>query len=184
MGMPLSHTEWTADMLDDLPDDGRRYEVIDGELFVTPAPSAAHEELVDVMHDTLSPFVHSEELGRVRRPRSVIRAEGSEVEPDLMVRQSSLTRPPTWETVPIPSLVVEVLSQITRRRDHEQKRDFYVRVGVPEYWIVDRWARTIRVITADAEDLVADAMLVWQPDGAAEALVIDVRAYFLEALGE
>ena len=175
---------WTLADLDRLPDDGNSYELIDGALFVTPAPSPAHETLVAVMHVILSPYVLSERLGLVYASRASVRTSNGHVEPDLLVRPTPERPPATWEAAPTPLLVVEVLSKSTRRRDHEQKREFYLRVGVPEYWIVDRWARTIRVIAADADDVVADAMLVWQPEGAGEALVIDVRAYFCEALGE
>ncbi len=184
MHMAQTIGTWTLADLDRLPDDGNRYELIDGELFVTPAPSSAHEELVAVLDEILSPYVQAEQLGRVYACRAAVRTSDGHVEPDLLVRPITERPPPSWESAPTPLLVVEVLSKSTRRRDHEQKRGYYLRVGVTEYWIVDRWARTIRVITADADDLVADAMLVWQPADANEALVIDVRAYFREALGE
>lgn len=56
MGMPLSRTEWTADMLNDIPDDGCRYEVIDGELFVTPAPADVHQFVIGELHLILAPY--------------------------------------------------------------------------------------------------------------------------------
>ncbi len=183
MLMAQTAGEWTLADLDHLPDDGNKYELIDGELFVSPAPSPSHESLADVLHEILAPYVKAQRLGRVHRPRTVVRTRGSEAEPDLMVRPVTATLPLIWEDAPTPSLVVEILSKITRRRDHGSKRDFYLRIGVPEYWIVDRSDRTIRVITLNADDLVANAMLVWQPTGAAESLVIDVVAYFREALG-
>ena len=49
----------------------------------------------------------------------------------------------------------------TRRRDHEQKRGFYLRIGVAEYWMVDRWSRSIRVVRRAAEDVVAESVLEW-----------------------
>ena len=101
-----------------------------------------------------------------------------------MVRPATPTLPETWEQMPTPSLVVEILSRTTRRRDREQKRGFYLRIGVAEYWMVDRWSRSIHVVRPDVEDLVTETMLEWRPTGASEPLRIDVTAYFLEALGE
>lgn len=183
MLMALATRAWTLAELDRLPDDGNKYELIDGELFVTPAPSPAHERLSSVLYRILLPYVRGERLGDIYTPRAVIRTDGSEVEPDLMVRPPVSALPETWELMPTPSLVVEILSQTTRRRDHEHKRRFYQRIGVAEYWMVDRWSRSIRVVKGDAHDLVAMSILEWQPTGAASALRIDVAAYFHEALG-
>ncbi len=125
MLMAPATTAWTLAELDRLPDDGNKYELIDGTLFVTPAPSPAHEQLASVLHAILGPYVAAERLGHVYTPRAVVRANGSEVEPDLMVRPATPTLPETWEHMPTPLLVVEILSQTTRRRDQEQKRAFY-----------------------------------------------------------
>ncbi len=184
MLMALSTIVWTLAELDRLPDDGNKYELIDGELFVTPAPSPAHERLASVLLAILVPYVRAHRLGDVYTPRAVVRTDGSEVEPDLMVRPATPTLPETWEQMPTPSLVVEILSRTTRRRDREQKRGFYLRIGVAEYWMVDRWSRSIHVVRPDVEDLVTETMLEWRPTGASEPLRIDVTAYFLEALGE
>ena len=184
MLMALSTGAWTLAELDRLPDDGNKYELIDGELFVTPAPSPAHEQLASVLHGVLGPYVRAHRLGHVYTPRAVVRTDGSEVEPDLMVRPATAVLPEKWEQMPTPSLAVEILSRTTRRRDHEQKRGFYLRVRVAEYWIVDRRSRTILVIRRGVADLVADSVLEWRPDGAREALRIDVAAYFDEALGK
>ena len=184
MLMALSTSAWTLAELDRLPDDGNTYELLDGELFVTPVPSPAHEQLASVLQAILGPYVRTHRLGHVHTPRAVVRNEGSEVEPDLMVRPATPTLPETWEQMPTPSLVVEILSRTTRRRDQEQKRGFYLRIGVAEYWMVDRWSRSIRVVRRDAPDVVADSVLEWRPDGAPEALRIDVAAFFDEALGK
>lgn len=181
--MAQSTGSWTLDDLDRLPDDGNKYELVDGELFVTPAPSPSHESLALELRDRLVPYVKAQRLGRVYTPRSVVRVRGSEVEPDLMVRPDSPSPPQNWDQAPTPPLVVEILSPTTRRRDHEQKRRFYRRTGVAEYWIVDGEARTICIVTANA-DLVTGDELVWRPRGATEPFVLDVPQYFRDALGE
>ena len=131
----------------------------------------------------LVPYVQAEKLGRVHTPRAVVRTHESEVEPDLMVRPATPTLPATWAEMPTPLLVVEIFSRTTRRRDEQQKRAFYQHIGVPEYWMVDRWSRTLRVVRGDADDRVAESVLEWHPGDASEALRIDVAAYFDEALG-
>ena len=184
MLMAAATRAWTLAELDRLPDDGNKYELIDGELFVTPAPSTPHEELAAVLREILSRYVETHALGRVYTPRAVVRTRKSEVEPDLMVRPLMTTLPKKWVDMPTPLLVVEILSRTTQRRDREQKRNFYLRIGVAEYWMVDRWERCIHVVRRDAPDVVADAQLQWQPHGATEPMHIDVAAYFDEALGK
>jgi Uma2 family endonuclease len=182
MLMALSTRAWTLAELDRLPDDGNKYELLAGELFVTPAPSPAHEQLVSVLYGVLWPYVRAHGLGHLYTPRAVVRTDESEVEPDLMVRPATPTLPKTWAEMPTPLLVVEILSRTTQRRDREQKRAFYLRIGVAEYWMVDRWSRCIHVVRRDVEDVVAESVLDWTPAGAREALHIDVAAYFNEAL--
>jgi Uma2 family endonuclease len=84
--------------------------------------------------------------------------------------------------MPVPLLVVEIMSRSTARGDENQKLKFYRRNGVSEYWMVDRNSRTIRVVTAD-NDLITGTELAWHPAGASQPLVIDVEAYFREVLG-
>lgn len=183
MPMPDATGAWTLEELHRLPDDGNKYELVRGELFVTPPPSVRHESLLAVLSARLTAYVSSHGIGRVHHPRSVVRVEGSELEPDLMVRPFTDPQGERWEELPLPILVVEVLSGSTRRRDHIQKRDFYMDAGIREYWIVDGEHRTIRVIRPGKHDLVSANRVTWAPGGAAESLVIDVRAYFTEALG-
>ena len=174
---------WTLEELHRLPDDGNKYELVRGELFVTPAPGVGHESLILRLRRIIEPYVVTHGLGSVFGPRAVIRMHGSEVEPDLMVRPFGLPLPARWEDVPLPFLVVETLSNTTRRRDLGQKRDFYLDIGIAEYWIIDGEARAVRVVRADGEDVLVDRELTWHPERAPEPLIIDVGAYFRDALG-
>lgn len=169
---------WTLDELHRLPDDGNKYELVRGELFVTPPPSDAHETIIARISRKLEPFVEAHGLGFVYHPRSVVRAEGSEVEPDLMVRAPTPAGGRDWDDAPIPILVVEVLSGSTRRRDLGSKRDFYLDIGVAEYWIIDSRAKTVRVVRDGEPDQVQPDELRWQPAGAGEALTIRVPELF------
>jgi Uma2 family endonuclease len=177
-----AHTKaWTLDELHSLPDDGNKYELVRGELFVTSAPSVRHEDILARLNAALVPYVARHALGMVYRPRAVLRFEGSEVEPDLMVRP--LGSPTSdddddWATLPTPILVVEVLSPTTRRRDLVQKRALYLDAGVPEYWVIDPEARQVRVVRQErgADDIIASEAVEWRPAGASDAFVISVAS--------
>ena len=183
MARKLDAFEWTLEEVHRLPDDGNKYELVRGELFVTPAPSPEHERLAVVLSEILSDYVRRQQLGRVFHARAVVRFQGSEVEPDIMVREWS-ERPVDWSDAPVPLLLVEILSDVTRRRDPGPKREFYRDAGVTYYWIVDGDSRTIRAIQLGAEDTIAEDVLTWHPNRATEPLVVDVRAVFRAALGD
>ncbi|MDF1505812.1 Uma2 family endonuclease [Roseisolibacter sp. H3M3-2] len=177
--MATAVKRWTLEEVHSLPDDGNKYELVHGELWVTPAPTNQHETIAARLGHALVPYVEAEGLGLVYRPRAVFRiGQVVEVEPDLMVRQPHPDPRAAWETAPRPSLVVEVLSPSTRRRDLERKRALYVdEAGIPTYWVVDGETRSIIVFTPGATRETADR-LVWQPDGAREPLTLDVPALF------
>jgi Uma2 family endonuclease len=177
MHMALETRPWTRADLDRLPDDGNRYEVLDGELLVTPAPSAPHQQIAAWLTGKLVPFVMAHRIGRVEHPRSVLVVDGSQLEPDMMVRPAAPFE--RWEDAPLPMLVVEVLSNATRRRDLYQKRAFYMATGIPEYWVIDRNERALIRITAVGAETVR-SMLTWAPTGIAATLEIDVAAMFRE----
>jgi Uma2 family endonuclease len=181
MHMALKGRKWTRADLERLPDDGNKYEVIRGELFVTPPPAAGHESIVEAFARRISPYVWAQGLGQVRFPRSVFVFEGSEAEPDMMVLPPG--RVTSWERMPTPLLVVEVASESTVRRDRVAKRSYYMDAGVSEYWIVDGTKRVVTVIKPGEADEVVSSELRWQPSGTTEPLRIDLVTLFHEALG-
>jgi Uma2 family endonuclease len=184
MGMAATIHRWTLAELHRLPDDGNKYELIHGELFVTPAPTDAHEELAALLSELLTPYVSRNRLGRVYHPRAVVQYRGSEVEPDLMVRPIPARLPVRWDRAPRAHLVVEIVSPFTRRRDYTTKREFYLERRIPEYWVVDGEERTILVVRPGMKGVRQRARIDWQPAGAPEPFVLDVAEYFREALGE
>jgi Uma2 family endonuclease len=183
MHMAATARKWTLAELHRLPDDGNKYELVRGELFVTPAPSTGHEGIGNRVARLLEPYVSKHRLGWVFRPRAVLRVEKSEVEPDLMVRHEPVPPPDEWEQMPTPSLVGEVMSGTTRRRDLLQKRALYLDNGVPTLWLFDRETRSVRVARPGQPDEVITDQLVWHPEGATEPLTIDVAAIFESVLG-
>jgi Uma2 family endonuclease len=181
MSMVAKAKRWTLDELHRLPDDGNKYELVVGELFVTPAPSEDHETILIRLHSLLAPYVQENGVGEIFRPRAIIRFKGSEVEPDLFVRalRSAGSRRirSDWDDAPAPRLVVEVLSPTTRRRDLVDKRELYRSAGAAEYWVIDPERRDIRVIRAGREDLLAADSLMWAP-ASAPPLAISVPSLF------
>ena len=178
MHMATATKRWTLEELHSLPDDGNKYELVRGELFVTPPPNVDHETVAARLTQILAPYVSEHRLGYVYHPRSVLRFEGSEVEPDLMVRQPPSTANVSWEKMPIPILVVEIISDSTRRRDWGPKRDFYMDAGVAEYWIVDPSRTTITIVRKEETDRVVRDQLSWQPIESAAPLVVELAAAF------
>jgi Uma2 family endonuclease len=185
MAMPAT-TRWTAEMVRALPDDGKRYEVIDGELFVTPAPALRHQDAVFQMASRLAPYVSTHGLGHVIvSPADVTFADGSLVQPDVFVAPLiGGRRPREWSDIKTLLLAVEVLSPSTARADRRVKLRLYQRQHVPEYWIVDVDAGLIERWRADDErpDIVTER-LEWQPDPGHPPLVIEIAEYFRDVLG-
>ena len=95
-----------------------------------------------------------------------------------MVRHPNVGRIKDWDNAPRPALIVEVLSRSTRRRDHLQKRNFYIETGVEEFWIADPTERSIRSIRSGRADEVVTTWLTWAPSQARELLRVDVRSVF------
>lgn len=176
MAMANAVKRWTLQELHSLPDDGNKYELVRGELFVTPPPAYEHEAIAARLAQALTPYVAAQGLGLVYRPRAVLRFEGSEVEPDLMVRPDAPGA--DWDRAPVPILVVEILSPSTRRRDQEQKRDLYMDADVAEYWLVDPERRTITVVASGRRDVIATETLTWSPAGASSPVTIELAQLF------
>jgi Uma2 family endonuclease len=181
--MAVQSRRWTRRDLERLPDDGNTYEVVRGELFVTPAPARPHQEIIVALTRHLAPYVAAHGLGDIHFPRSVIVIDDSEVEPDLMVRPRVPPPAPRWEDAPLPSLAVEVLSETTGQRDLIAKRSLYIDAGVADYWMVDAEHRTITVAKPGHPDLVTTNLLRWHPANVTTPLELDVRALFREVLG-
>ncbi|HEX6967024.1 MAG TPA: Uma2 family endonuclease [Gemmatimonadaceae bacterium] len=180
-------TRWTADMVRALPNDGNRYEVIDGELFVTPAPSWDHQEAAFELAMRVRAYLRSTGAGHAMiAPADVEFDNERMVEPDVFVVPLAEGRKPrTWEEAGRLLLAVEIVSPSTARADRQAKRRLYQREHVPEYWIVDVDARLIeRWRPEDERPEILDQQLAWQPDPAHPPLVIDLARYFADVLGE
>ena len=185
MAMPAT-TRWTAEMVRALPDDGKRYEVIDGELFVTPSPTLRHQEAVLQMAKRLAAYLEEHSVGRVFvSPADITFPDGSLTQPDVFVAPLLGKRPSEWKEIKSLLLAVEVLSPSTARADRRVKLGLFQRHHVPEYWIVDVDARLVeRWRPDDQRPEILAGQLEWQPDPAHPSLVIDLPEYFHDVTGE
>ena len=128
-GRPLTRADLEA-----MPDDGHRYELIDGSLIVSPAPRVRHQDVVGNLHLLLRAACPPG-LKVMLAPLAVALADDTEVQPDLLVAPRSQF---TERELPgAPLLAVEVLSPSTRRVDLLLKRDRFESAGVASYWLVD-----------------------------------------------
>ena len=179
MSVAVIVKRWTLEELHSLPDDGNKYELIDGDLFVTPPPTDLHETIAARLTRMIDPYVAANELGLVYRPKAVFRiGKDSEVEPDLMVRALNADPRGDWLKAPLPILVVEIGSPSTWRRDRQHKRTFYMEHGVAEYWIVDPDRREVIQIRGGVDDVICTSELTWSPAGATDPFVLEVPAVF------
>ena len=136
-----------------LPEDGRRHELIGGDHHVTPAPNAKHQSIEASFQRSLGNFVYENDLGWfVAGPFDVVLSEIDVVQPDLLfVAREHLDRRTDTHLRGAPDLVIEILSDSTRRRDEVDKRHLYERHGVAEYWIVDPLTDAVKVYRRGSE---------------------------------
>ncbi len=142
------------------PEDGSRHEILDGEHFVSAAPSLLHQSIVVELTSWIAPFVRRHRLGRLFvAPVDVLLGEHDVVQPDLLFVSQARSRILTETNVHgAPDLVIEVLSPSTRRVDEGLKLERYGVLGVQEYWMIDpsRSAAQIFRRTGERLQTVAD----------------------------
>jgi Uma2 family endonuclease len=155
---------WTYEVYRRLPDDGRRYEVVRGFLYVTPAPTFDHQFVVWQLSRQLGNFVVENDLGILLLAPFDIRLPGgiaSPVQPDVaFVRNGNQPRSGDGSFEGVPDLIVEVLSPGTRRLDRTVKLTAYRDAGAPEVWLADPMPRRIQVLalSADGKEYVQHAL--------------------------
>ncbi len=183
MAMPALHPRYTVRDLQDLPADGQRYELLRGELVVSPAPSRHHQRLVQRLGFQLGRYL--EPLGLVETLVFVLGdvtwGDDVLVEPDLFVHRPDQGAA-DWNTITHLRLAAEVLSPSSRRRDLVDKRLLYQAHGVETYWALDPEARLVEVWQpGDARPLIATEVLEWRVVPEAPTLRIELAGLFAEA---
>ncbi|MGH7581437.1 MAG: Uma2 family endonuclease [Gemmatimonadales bacterium] len=177
----LSPVYWTADMARRLPDDGNRYEVVYGELLVTPAPGLWHQRLVLRLAGALQDYLGSHPGSGVAFTSPADISWGPDVllQPDVFVVPVGQARTLEWSAIRDLLLVAEVLSPSNPRHDRFTKRRRYQEARVPLYWIIDGDARQVEVWTpGDAFPRIERDRLVWQPEGAGTPFTLPLEELF------
>ena len=142
--------DWTYEDYLRLPEDGNRYEVIRGFLYVTAAPYPLHEYVRSELFLILGSFVKARKLGKVLSAPMDVRLPqriGDPVQPDLFFLRTG--NQPRWKADAsfdgVPDLAIEVLSRSTAHQDRKVKLDAYREAGIREYWIVNPWRPSLVV---------------------------------------
>jgi Uma2 family endonuclease len=158
--MPVD-TRLTYDDFCLLPEDGKRREIIQGELFVTPAPRLLHQKIVTRLASALLTFAERKGLGQVfGAPVDIVFSDFDVVEPDIVYISKSRASVMTEKNVQgAPDLAVEVLSETTERIDRTTKLKLYGKFGVEEYWIIDPHGPAAEIYRRGQEGLALVAKL-------------------------
>jgi Uma2 family endonuclease len=181
MGMPAQDTYWTLEMVRALPEDGNRYEVLDGALLVSPAPSFRHQRAVRLLVEILAPYTRANEIGEtLTSPADIELSPTRLVQPDVFVIPAEI-KTTSWQDITTLLLSAEVISPSTARWDRFDKRTAYQEKAIPEYWVVDLDSRAFeRWRPGDQRPELLSNLLRWRPVPEVPALDIDLVKYFAD----
>lgn len=171
MAMAISVPYYTVPDLDRFPDDGNRYELLDGVLLVTPAPSQLHQLVAGRIQGELFTALSRPRLATVVGPGAVVYMPKTQLEPDILVFSAEFPVTAHWKNISGHWLAVEVLSQGSRLYDREFKRDAYLALGVKQVWLVDVRDQFIEVSTRPRESRRITDVVRWNsPAGVSVAI--------------
>jgi len=180
MAMPNVARRYTVAEVLALPADGNRYELVHGELLVTPAPRLTHQVLVGRVHAALYNYLAA--MPRVATallsPADITVGDDVLVQPDVFVVPTTELGT-NWKAIRTLLLAAEVVSPSSARSDRVVKRRFYQEHGIPTYWVVDADAAVVEVWRPGnaRPDIVTD-LLRWRVTPEASELTIDLAALF------
>lgn len=137
-----------------LPDDGRRYEVIGGDLYVSPSPTSMHQTISRrLMYRLMTVLEQTGHAVVFNAPMDLILGDTTIVQPDLIIVSASRKHIISERGIEgVPDVVVEILSPSTRANDVILKRGAYARCGIPEYWVVDPETSRVEVLRLGEAD--------------------------------
>ncbi|MFQ6047240.1 MAG: Uma2 family endonuclease [Gemmatimonadales bacterium] len=179
MHMPDAARRYTVEEVLAFPEDGNRYELVHGELLVTPAPRARHQALLGDLYYELRAYLERVGIGRVFfSPADITWDDETLVQPDLFVVPEGQVSD-DWRTYKTLLLAVEIHSPGSGRADRVVKRQLYQERRVEAYWIVDADAALVEVWHPDDErpEIVSD-VLKWRVGQEAEVLEIELKRLF------
>lgn len=161
MRIPEGKIVLTYDDYVELPNDGNRYEILEGELAVTPAPTPPHQNASVNLTRILSQHIKANDLGKLYHAPIYLMLESTSVlQPDLLFVAKTRRNIITARGIEgAPDLVIEILSPTTTRNDRVNKAQIYARHKVPAYWIVDPEQETLEIYLLDADSYRLFAIL-------------------------
>jgi len=178
MAMALTVPRYTVADLERFPDDGQRYELLDGLLLVTPSPGLDHQLVATRLAATLTRQLEPAGI-RVVGPGAVVREPGTQLQPDVMVFRAAGPATASWKEVEEVWLAVEVLSPSSQIYDREFKREAYLALGVDEVWLVDLQERAVLVSRPEhLRDERVTGMVRWQPRHLDFLIELDLNLIF------
>jgi Uma2 family endonuclease len=144
-----------------LPDNGKRYEIINGELYMVPAPTLGHQDTVGEFHLAIGNFLKTNPIGKIYlAPTDIIFSDIDVLQPDIVFISKEKFDILRRENIQgAPDLVVEVLSPGTEKRDRTIKLKAYSKFGVKEYWMANAEKATVEVWHRRGKKLVFHAVL-------------------------
>jgi Uma2 family endonuclease len=173
---------WTYSEYARFPDDGNRYEVIDGEVLVTPAPSPRHQDVAARLLVALQQYAERNALGKFFYDIDLLLVAGQFLRPDLLFVPNSAREGITDRGMELPpGLVIEVQSPTSSSIDRVKKPRRYGDFGVPEYWVVDPDEQVVwmwRFAAGKTEAERISDRVTWQPDGASQPFVLELSSLF------
>ena len=154
----LKNQEFVKFTYDDyllLPDDGKRYEILDGELLMSPSPKHLHQKVSLRLARILADFVENNSLGEILcAPFDVVLSPDHVVQPDILfVSNQNIEKIKETHFAGTPDFVIEILSKSTLQRDRIVKRKIYARFGLQEYWLVHPEKKYIQILRLQTGDL-------------------------------
>src|SRR2546430_526643 len=178
MAMAISVPLYTVDDLEHFPDDGNRYELLDGVLLVTPQAAAPHQIIASRIQWELAASLQKPGLAHVVGPGAVVRRPRTQLQPDILVYPARFSPKTDWRKITEHWLAVEVLSRSSRIYDREFKRDAYFALGLREVWLADRWNGAVEVSRTRGPGEVVRDILRWRAPSVDLIVSIDLSEIF------
>lgn len=177
---------WTYDDYATIPDDGNKYEIVNGVLYMSPSPSWSHQEIVGEIFAHLRTFMRVTGLGGAfTAPIDVELAPNTTFQPDVVVLlKASQKKLKERHIVGAPDLVVEVVSPTSETHDRYRKIVAYARAGVPEYWIVAPDSKTVEVLFLEGGEYQSQGVYRGKatlPSQIVPEFMIHVEQFFVSA---